>query len=374
MTGSIDFQELRDSARELLAAQCASDTVLRVIAGERALADTLWRTMAGLGWQGLAIAEPYGGLGLGRGDLMAIYYELGRYCAPLPFLGTMLAAEALALCGSAAQRERYLPAIADGSLRAAVMAPELAFAPQQLALTVSGGDELSLSGWVEHLADARDADLLVLFARHVDGELTALLVEPVADALPRETIATVDQTRHFCALRCDGLRLPRARVLATGPEASRLAGALLDHAALALACDSSGGAEHVFEKTIAYLQTRRQFNRLIGSFQALKHRCADMKVQLEASGSAVEKAVQTACAGGALALPAGLAKAYAGDVYARVAGEAMQLHGGIGFTWEHDCHLFLKRAKLNQMLFGAGHWHRDRCAALLLTGNDGVAT
>lgn len=367
MTESIDFQELRDAARELLAAQCGSDTVLRVIAGDDAAAAALWHTIAGLGWQALTVAEEYGGMGLGTGDLMAIYYELGRHCAPLPLLGTMLAADALARAGSAVQRAAYLPDIASGARRAAVMAPELAFAPQRIGLTVSGSDELLLRGRVQYLVDAVGADLLVVLARHDSGELMVVLLEPAVDGLTLESVGAVDQTRNFCSLRIEDLRLPRARVLASGNDRVRnLAGALLDHAALALACDSSGGAEHIFEKTVSYLQTRRQFNRLIGSFQALKHRCADLKVLLEASGSAVETAVQAARSGGVSAVSASLAKAYACDVYARVAGEAMQLHGGIGFTWEHDCHLFLKRAKLNQSLFGSSRWHQDRAAAALL--------
>ena len=135
---------------------------------------------------------------------------------------------------------------------------------------------------------------------------------------------------------------------------------------MALACDSIGGAEIIFDATVAYLKTRKQFNRLIGSFQALKHRCADLKVLLEVSGTSVEQAVQAMREHSELAGLASMAKFYAGDAYAHIAGEAMQLHGGIGFTWEHDCHLYLKRAKLNQALYGGSRWHQDRAARALV--------
>jgi alkylation response protein AidB-like acyl-CoA dehydrogenase len=373
MSELIDFQELRESARGMLEVECATERVHRFIDGDAALTDTLWRAMADLGWQALIVPEAHGGMGLDVGDLMAIYYELGRHCAPVPLLPTMLVADALASAGSAAQQAQYLPVIASGACMAAVMGLESGFAAASLSIS-ERGDKLILSGAVDYLLEAQHAGLLLVLACRADGTPLVVLIDTAIDGAQLAAAATVDRTRNFTSLRIQQLQLSSERILAEGAAAGDLVERLTDHAALALACDSIGGAEWLFDQTVEYLKTRKQFNRLIGSFQALKHRCADLKVLLQASGSTVEKAVGNLRAAGAarnsseLAAWASMAKSYAADTYARVAGEAMQLHGGIGFTWEHACHVYLKRAKLNQTLFGAGRWHRDRVARCLVAG------
>jgi alkylation response protein AidB-like acyl-CoA dehydrogenase len=373
MSELIDFQELRESARAMLAVECAAERVHGFIDGDAALPGALWNTMADLGWQGLIVPEAHGGMGLGVGDLMAIYYELGRHCAPVPLLPTMLAADALVSAGNAAQQAQYLPAIASGACIAAVMGLESGFATQTLSVGAQG-DKLIVSGVVDFLLEAQHARLLLVLACRADGTPLVVLIDTAADGVQMDSAATVDRTRNFASLRMERLQLSNERILAEGAAAADLVERLTDHAALALACDSIGGAELLFDQTVEYLKTRKQFNRLIGSFQALKHRCADLKVLLQASGSTVEKAVANLRAAGEargsseLAAWASMAKSYAADTYARVAGEAMQLHGGIGFTWEHACHMYLKRAKLNQTLFGAGRWHRDRVARCLVAG------
>jgi alkylation response protein AidB-like acyl-CoA dehydrogenase len=166
-------------------------------------------------------------------------------------------------------------------------------------------------------------------------------------------------------LTCNELALPAVSVLATGADALALQNRLIDHAALALACESNGAAQTIFDKTIEYMKTRTQFDKPIGSFQGLKHRVATHKVKMEASKAATRAAVQHVVTNDEGSKWASIAKFSACDTYEAVAYDAVQLHGGIGYTWEHDCHLFLKRAKLNQQLFGDTQWHRDRTATLL---------
>jgi alkylation response protein AidB-like acyl-CoA dehydrogenase len=175
---------------------------------------------------------------------------------------------------------------------------------------------------------------------------------------------TMDRTRSLCDVVFDDVEIAPEQVLNVTPAHW---GELLDHASVALACDSIGGATHILEKTVEYLRTRVQFNRAIGSFQALKHRCATWKILQEAASALTSNAAQMLAADAEQrASSASSAKFYACDAYAAIAGDAVQLHGGIGFTWEHDCHLFLKRAKLNQVLFGSAIEHRERVARIVL--------
>ena len=359
----MDLEALRDGVRDVLQREATSQRLHRLV-DEEALRDAeLWTTAASLGWPALTVPDAAGGLGLGFAESAVLFEELGRALAVIPQLPTVLAARAIALAGSEAQQGRWLPAIAAGELACAISSPELQAEP---SLQIAGdGDHLVLTGEAADLLQGGDADLLVLLARDQGGELAYVVVEPVADGITVTVERTVDRTRHLARARFDGLRLPADRRL-EGAAGGALA-TLLTEAALAVAADAVGGANEIFERTIEYLKTRQQFGKPIGSFQALKHRCADHKVALEASRAVVAEAVQLYAQGAADApLMASLAKAYACEVYAKVAEDALQLHGGIGFTWEQDCHLFLKRAKLDQALFGATAVHLDRGAALLL--------
>ena len=357
-----ELEALRTGIRDVLEREASRDRVQGFVGGGLTLYQGLWAKASELGWLALAIPDEHGGLGLDFAALAILYEELGRFVAPLPLVGTMLVAEALATAGSPEQQALWLPRIAAGEIPAS---PAVHCSEATGVSMTGAGSMLSLSGHADDLIEGATARLLLIAATEADGTPRHVLLEPEADGVTVVVEPTMDQTRHLARVQFENTLIPADRLL-PGP-AGALNDALLTHAALALACDAMGGAAAIFELTIDYLKIREQFGRPIGSFQALKHRCADHKVALEASGAVVREAVAKRASGAPDApLYAAMAKFYACDVYAAIATDAVQLHGGIGFTWEHPCHLFLKRAKLNEALFGAAAAHADRAANLLL--------
>ncbi|MBP7337398.1 acyl-CoA dehydrogenase family protein [Niveispirillum sp.] len=354
---TIDIAELRDNVRQVLAGRSNLQAVRAMAEAGGGIDRALWAEMAGLGWMGLAVAEDQGGLGLGLGELAVLYDGLGRHLARVPFLSTMLAAQALERAGDAAQKQRWLPAIAAGELAVSMVLPE---GPELPALAADG----TLTGVADHMPFADGAGLLAVPVRLAGGGQTALALLPPGEAgISITRKAAIDLTRDLCAVRIDGVRVAADRLL---PLTSAQWEGLRDHACVALACDAMGGALHILERTADYMSTRVQFDRPIGSFQALKHRAATWKIWQEAATAlAFNAAAQVAAGLPDAGAAASAAKFYACDAYAAIAGDAVQLHGGIGFTWEHECHLFLKRAKLNQALFGGSAFHKDRVAGLL---------
>jgi alkylation response protein AidB-like acyl-CoA dehydrogenase len=348
MNEMLDLAELREAVRGVLVDRRGDAIEIPGDEG-RGLDRSLWTEMASLGWLGLAIPEAYGGLGQGIAHLGVLYEELGRELASVPVLPTMLAAVAISRHADEATRERWLPAMGAGDCLAA------AALPGEGADAAITGDRVS--GTVDHVAFADVANLLVLPARL--GDETALVLisadSPGVVVTPRPA---VDLTRSMGQVALDGVT-PEAIV-----EVDRSGwAALVDHAAMALACDAVGASATLLERTIEYLCLREQFGRPIGSFQALKHRAADWKVKIEATTALARHVAALLDEGGeAASATASEAKAYACDTFAAFAGDAVQLHGGIGFTWEHPCHLFLKRAKLSQQLHGSSTAHKERAA------------
>jgi len=358
-----DLEALRTGIRDVLEREAACDRVQAFVAGGSPFHTELWASAAALGWPALPIAEAHGGLGLDFTALAVLYEELGRFVAPVPLVGSMLVAEALAQGGSPEQQAAWLPRIASGETPAA-LALDCAQSFGEVRLT-RNGSMLTLSGHAGDLVEGGAAKLLLIGAAEADGTPHYVLVEPEADGVSVVVERTADQTRHLAHADFKETQLPAARLL-HGPARS-LADTLLSHAALALACDALGGAAAILDQTIEYLKIREQFGKPIGSFQALKHRCADHKVALESSGALVREAVAKQAAEAPDApLFAAMAKFQACDTYAAIATDAVKLHGGIGFTWEHPCHLYLKRAKLNQALFGTCAAYADRAAELLM--------
>jgi alkylation response protein AidB-like acyl-CoA dehydrogenase len=352
-----DADSLRDGFRDVLDREAGSERLHRFVDAGGLYDEALWRAAAALGWPALSVPEAHGGLGLGLPEAAVLFEEIGRALAPLPLLGGYLAGRAIEIGGSEAQKAAWLPRIAAGELVCAISPPLPGRAP--LPTAVEDGDGLRLSGQALDLLDGGSASLFLVLARLAHGSLAYVLVDGVEAAVE----PTVDRTRHLARVDLDGVRVSADRVLGGGQA---LRETLAAEAALLIACDAKGGANAVFERTLDYLKTRMQFGKPIGAFQALKHRCADHKVALEASGAVAAEAVRLwAAADSSAVAMASSAKAYACDVYGEVAEDAVQLHGGIGFTWEHDCHLFLKRAKLNQALYGSSVAHLDRAARLL---------
>jgi alkylation response protein AidB-like acyl-CoA dehydrogenase len=354
MQADSELEVLRESFRDVLTDASDSGDVRRHFNSGDGRCEALWSKAADLGWFALLTPEEHGGLGLGRTAAAVLYEELGRVAAPLPMLGALLGAEVLAHFGEEHQKQTWLPRLAAGEI-AAFGADGLGQEANALRLA----DE-RVTGDALELLDGAEASLLIAPARQ-GGDVRWVLAE-LAGLSPQRDIL-VDRTRGLARARLDAV--------AASPllgDAGAIGCAVRTHACIAIACDSIGGAKAVLELTIAYLKTREQFGKPIGSFQALKHRCAEHKVAIEAADALVAEAVSRwSRDDDGAELYALLAKSNACDAYAGVATDAVQLHGGIGFTWEHVCHFYLKRAKLNQILFGSGAAHRDAAAQLLVT-------
>lgn len=351
MSDTIEIEELRDSVRQVLVDH-RGDTWSIPDEGGRGLDRALWEQMAQLGWLALAVPEDRGGLGLGMAHLAVLYEELGRELASVPVLPTLMVAQAIAAHGSGA--ETLLAAIADGSSLAAIALP----GSHGL---LSRGTDGTVSGTLRHVLFADVADLLAVPV-DVDGHSVLALVPAATSGVTVTGRQLVDLTRSSADVAFDGVRIEDCTML---PLAAADWAGLEDHAAIGIASDAVGASAAIFEMTLDYLKTREQFGRAIGSFQALKARMADWKARAEAMTALVRHAAAGIAAQrpDASAAAAG-ARAYAAQVGAALAGDAIQLHGGIGFTWEHPCHLFLKRAKLNEQLFGSPTYHKERVAWL----------
>jgi alkylation response protein AidB-like acyl-CoA dehydrogenase len=326
---SDDQQAIKSTANELLAARFKPERV-RELAEAGEYDENAWKEMAELGWSGIFIDEEHGGQGLGVVELAILMEELGYVLAPVPFLSNAAAGLALQLAGSDEQRERWLPGIASGEARGT-------------AGVLRGGE-------ARLVPDADSAEVIVLISP--DGE--SMVVE--ASAAEVEPIETMDRTRRF------------ARVHAEGGEplgGDHLAAA--DRIVTALAAETVGVAQKAMEMAVEYARDRKQFGRAIGSYQAVSHRCAQMLLEVEGSRSGAYYAAWCADAEPeSLPAAASMAKAYSSDAGWRVCGSALQVHGGIGFTWEHDLHFFLKRAKANATLYGSARDHRERLAGIAL--------
>lgn len=351
-------RELRDALRRFFADRSPSAEVRRLMETTEGYDPAVWAQMAGqLGLQGLTIPEEHGGAGFGMRELAIVFEEMGRAVVCAPFLATITAAAALE---AGEGGHDLLAGIADGSAVATLAVPEDggSWSLDAVRTAFEGG---ALRGVKNFVLDGHVADLVLVAARDADG-VGVYAVEDAA-RLVRQPLPTVDQTRKLARIELDGV--PARKV---GGEDALLRA--LDVAAVALAAEQLGGAQRTLDMTVEYAKVRHQFGRPIGSFQAIKHRCADMFVLVESARSAVLNAAAVADESpDELPAAAALAKAYCSDAYFHTAGEAIQLHGGIGFTWEHDAHLYFKRAQGSRELFGSPDRHRERLAALAgLTG------
>jgi len=335
----------------------------------------LWRQISGeLGWCGLAIAEDYGGAGLGWVELCILQEEQGRKLAASPFFATVALGAALVReCASAAQQGELLTHIAAGGLRlaCALAGPDGRPPPEGVAVSLKslpGG--LVLSGVSDFVIHADSADLLLVLARGEDPqELSLLMLPPATPGVSIEPHVMLDLTRPMSRVTFTDVRLGEEALLGAPGAAAAGSSRALDLARIALASEALGGAERVLEMTTEYVKQRIQFGRAIGSFQALKHRLADMMIEVEAARSAAWYAACVADeAPGQLPEAAATAKSYCCDAFYNCAAGAIQLHGGIGFTWEHDAHLYFKRARASATLLGSPAWQRERLLRALGLG------
>jgi alkylation response protein AidB-like acyl-CoA dehydrogenase len=364
--------ELRATARTFLASACGPAAVRAAMESALGYDAALWRAIGSeLGWTAVVIPENCGGLGLSWVELVALQEVIGETLAPSPFFASVcLAANAVLACGDEAQQQALLPGIADGRTRATLALAEANGrwdADGMAATCERSGSDYVLRGGKRYVVDGASADLIVLAARAPGSEGTACIslfaIDADAAGLTREALPTLDSTRRLAALRLDGVRVPASARLGAEGTAWPALEIALQRAAVALAAEQLGGAQRTLDIAVAYAKERVQFGRAIGGFQALKHKLADVMVKIEAARSAVYYAGCVAAQGGA-ALPAAasMAKAAATDAFSFAAAHALQVFGGVGFTWEYDVHLYFKRARSSAHLLGDASWHRELIA------------
>jgi len=341
---------IREQARNFLGRECPPALVRGVLDSDRGHDEGLWRQIAGLGWTAMAIPEDCGGLGLGYLELCVIAEELGRALAPVPFSSSVyLAAEAIKRWGTDAQRQAYLPRLASGEL-IGTLAHSEGLGAARVSARVAGG---RASGRKLPVPDGDSAGLAVLSALDERGELRLYLVELDAAGVSREPLQSIDPSRAQAAITLDG-----AAAEPLGDAGATALQALLDGAAVMLAFEQLGTAQAAMDTGLAYTRQRYAFGRPVASFQAIKHRFADMFVALElARANAYYGAWALATDAPDLPLAAATARVSASEAGWFVTRENIQVHGGMGFTWEFDCHLYYRRAQLLSCAVGTlPHW------------------
>jgi alkylation response protein AidB-like acyl-CoA dehydrogenase len=371
-TFSDEQEELRRTIRRFLDERSPSTEVRRLMETPEGYDEAVWKQMAQeLGLQGLAIPEEYGGQGFSYVELGIVLEEMGRALLCAPFFSTVcLAAGAILAAGTEEQKQALLPGIASGETIAT-----LALAEPSGRWDASGietvaeenGDAYRLTGSKRFVTDGALANVIVVAARRAgstgDDGVGLFVVQGDADGLTREPLETLDPTRKQAALELSGVRATALGDLEAGWSAIEN---VLDHVAVCLSAEMVGGAQRCLDMAVQYAKDRIQFGRPIGQFQAIKHKCADILLQTESAKTAAYYAMWAAAKEDEeLRIVAPLSKAYCADAFFFAASENIQVHGGIGFTWEHDCHLYFKRSKSSELLFGDPVYHRELLARRL---------
>jgi alkylation response protein AidB-like acyl-CoA dehydrogenase len=361
---SEEQEELRKAVRRFLEDKSPESEVRRLMDTTDGYDPAVWTQMAQqLGLQGLAIPEEYGGSGFSYVELTVVFEEMGRalLCAPF-FSGVALAANLLLASGDEAAKAELLPGIAAGTRIATVALAEASGAWDEAGVTVPAtraADGWTIDGEKSFVIDGHLADLVLVAAR-TDAGVSVFAVEQGADGFTSTPLATMDQTRKQAKLSF--ARTP-ARLVGTEGEGWAAISKMLDLAVVALAAEQVGGAQRVLDMAVDYAKVRVQFGRPIGSFQAIKHKCADMLLEVESAKSAAYYAGWAAADDSdELPVVASLAKSYCSEAYFHAAAENIQIHGGIGFTWDYPAHLYFKRAKSSELLFGDPAYHRELLA------------
>jgi len=357
-------QAIRSTAHDFLKARFKSERIREIAASESGFDESGWKEMAELGWAGLALPEEWGGQGLGAVELAVLFEEMGYALAPSPLLSNTIAGLALSVSGSDQQKERWLRPLAAGELRGTPALIDADGPAEPMKFSMSAGDVLS--GEKTLVLDAASADFFLVAT--ADGGRH--IVEKGAEGVTVVAEESIDPTRRLSSIRFDGVR-PEGTLEGSGEDYHPV----FHRACVALAAESTGLAQRALEFSVEYAKDRQQFGRPIGAYQAVSHRCAQMLLETENSRSAVYGAAWAADAEPeSLPLAASMAKAYSSDAGWRVPDAAIQVHGGIGFTWEHDLHFFLKRGRANAATFGDAKWHRERVADAVLAGETAPAS
>ena len=371
---SEEQEMLRKSARDFLAAESPMTYVRRMMEDDRGFTDAQWKQMAELGWMGLILPEQYGGAGGDFVDMVVVLEEMGRAVLPGPFFATVvLGGVALLEGGSDGQKASFLPKIAAGDLRVtlAQLEPNARWDAEGIELQArKDGGGYRLAGTKLFVPDAHTADVIIVAGREPGSKgaegVTLFLVDAGASGVKATLLKTMDQTRKLCEVVLEDVRVPADRVLGQPGAGWKLLDRVVDRGKVGLCAEMCGGAQKVLEMSVEYAKVREQFGRPIGSFQAIQDKCANMLVEVESSKSATYYAAWAVANDVAEApLAAAMAKAYTSDAYRHTAGEGIQIHGGIGFTLEHDMHIYFKRAKSSEVTFGDATWNREIVAQLI---------
>ena len=360
-----EHDELRQTVRRFVADKSPEQVVRRLMSTTEGYDRQGWEQMAEqLGLAGLVIPEQYGGTGLGCVELAVVLEEMGRVLLCAPYLATaVLATNTLRYAATADVQADLLPKIAAGQMLAtlALAEPDRGWEPAASTLQATpDGSTWRLDGVKTYVLDGHTADVLLVAARTPQG-LSLFCLAGEADGVARELLPTLDLTRKLA--RITFTRAPAQRIGKSGDVTADLE-MVLTLAVVALAAEQVGGAQYCLEMSTDYAKTRMQFGRPIGSFQAIKHRCADMLVTVELAKSAAYYAAFRAAEGDVTELhaAASMAKSYCSEAYFQAAADTIQIHGGMGFTWEHPAHLYFKRAKSSSLLFGDPVHYREKLA------------
>jgi alkylation response protein AidB-like acyl-CoA dehydrogenase len=358
-------QLLQQSARDFFSRECPAEKVRELMETDTSFDAKLWEGIADQGWTGLIVPEEFGGLGLGAVELAVVAEEMGRACLPSPFISTVWAAALIARTGSAGQKAQYLEAISAGTMKATVALLEAsadwnAEAVQLKAERDSGN--FRLNGRKEYVTDAAVADVILVLARSGDD----LVLLPVARNAEGVTIAltpSIDATRKLYSVDFANVLVPEGDALETGYRVKEALDAATGVATVALCAEMTGGMQWTLDTTVEYAKTRLQFDKPIGIYQAVQHRCAEMVLFTESARSSVYYAAWALSENDPSAkLAVSMAKAYCSEAARETGNRGIQMHGGIGFTWEHNLHLYYKRAKSSEILFGDATYHRELIA------------
>jgi alkylation response protein AidB-like acyl-CoA dehydrogenase len=365
-------QTLKNTARKFLAAECPIADVRRLAETETAHDETLWKKMAEQGWMGLLIPEEYGGFGMSMVEMAVVLEEMGRALVPGPYFSTvLLAGVAIERAGSDTQKRDLLARLASGEVKAtlALLEASGSWLPGDVefhASPVARG--YHLRGHKMFVPDAGVADLIVLAAR-LDGDLALFAVDSKIHGVVVRPMPSMDNTRKLYEIMVEPMELPASSLLAKGERAQRAIEAALDAGAAGLAAEMTGGMQRVLEISVEYAKTRKQFGKPIGSFMAVQHLCADIFLYTEGARSAsyyAAWALSENDPGAAAAVS--VAKAYASDGFRESGNRGIQVHGGMGFTWENDLHLYYRRAKASEIACGDANFHRERVARMVVDG------
>ena len=357
---------LKNSVRAALDGQCKPAHVRAMFDDAKGYSDELWGEMAKLGWLGLPFPEEQGGAGLGLVELALVLEEMGRAAYPGPFFATVvLGGLGIMLGGAPAQRDKWLSAIAAGKARAtaALLEEHLDWDPASVTATAAkSGSGWTLSGLKRFVPWAHVADVVLIPARSPEG-LSLFLVDPKASGVTLKPMVGIDLVSRWSEMRLDKVAVGADALLGQAGTAGPLLESLLRRAAVMSSAEMLGAARRCLDMSVEYAKVREQFGQPIGSFQAIRHRCAEMLLEVENAHAAVYYAAWALTAGAEdAAIASSICKAYVSEAARKVCGDAIQVHGGIGFTWEYDLHLYMKRAKALEPLYGDAEYHRELIA------------